>query len=71
MLVEWKRRPDGLKSASINKAIIINKERVGHGKQREATAPIQPVVKLQPWLLNLRWKTCLRQQLRHRFLRLQ
>ena len=35
--------------------------RVGCGKQREATAPIQSLVKLQPWFLSLRWKTCLRQ----------
>ena len=27
------------------------KERVGCGKQREATAPIQSLVKLQPWFL--------------------
>ena len=31
------------------------------GKQREATAPVQSLVKLQPWFLSLRWKTCLRQ----------
>ena len=37
------------------------KERVGCGKQREATAPIQSLVKLQPWFLSLRWKICLRQ----------
>ena len=37
------------------------KERVGLGKQREATAPIKSLVKLQPWFLSLRWKTCLRQ----------
>ena len=37
------------------------KERVGYGKQREANAPIQSLVKLQPWFLSLRWKTCLRQ----------
>ena len=32
------------------------------GKQREATAPIQSLVKLQPWFLSrpMRWKTCLR-----------
>ena len=35
------------------------KERVGCRKQREATAPIQSLVKLQPWFWNLRWKTCL------------
>ena len=29
------------------------KERVGCGKQREATAPIQTLLKLQPWFLNL------------------
>ena len=37
------------------------KERVGCRKQREAIAPIQSLVKLQPWFLSLRWKTCLRQ----------
>ena len=37
------------------------KEKVGCRKQREATAPIQSLVKLQPWFLSLRWKTCLRQ----------
>ena len=36
-------------------------ERVGCGKQRETTAPIKSLVKLQPWFLRLRWKTCLRQ----------
>ena len=35
------------------------KERVGCTKQREATAPIQSLVKLQPWFLILQWKTCL------------
>ena len=29
--------------------------------QREATASIQSLVKLQPWFLSLRWETCLRQ----------
>ena len=33
------------------------KERVGCGKQWEATAPIQTLVKLQPWFLSLQWKT--------------
>ena len=33
----------------------------GWRKQREATAPIQSLVKLQPWFLSLRWKTCFRQ----------
>ena len=28
------------------------KERVGCGKQRETTAPIQSLVKLQPWFLS-------------------
>ena len=28
------------------------------GKQWEATAPIQSLVKLQPWFLSLQWKTC-------------
>ena len=37
------------------------RERVGWGKQREATAPLKSPVKLQPWFLSLRWKTCLRQ----------
>ena len=36
-------------------------KRVGCGKQREATASIKFLVKLQPWFLRLRWKTCLRQ----------
>ena len=31
------------------------------GKQREPTAPIQSLVKLQHLFLNLRWKICLRQ----------
>ena len=35
------------------------KERVGCRKQWEATSPIQSLVKLQPWFLSLRWKTCL------------
>ena len=30
-------------------------------KEREATAPIQLLVKRQPWFRSLRWKTCLRQ----------
>ena len=33
----------------------------GCGKQRKATAPIQFLVKLQPWFLSLLWKTCRRQ----------
>ena len=37
------------------------KERVWCGKQREATATIQSLLKLQPWFLSLRWKACLRQ----------
>ena len=37
------------------------KDRVGCRKQREATAAIQSLVKLQSWFLSLRWKTCLRQ----------
>ena len=36
-----------------------DKERMGCGKQREATASIQSLVKLQPWFLSLRWKACL------------
>ena len=40
------------------------KEKVVCGKQREATAPIQSLVKLQPWFLSLQWKTCLRQNCR-------
>ena len=35
------------------------KERVGCRNQWEATAPIQSLVKLQPWFLSLRWKACL------------
>ena len=34
---------------------------MGCGKQRETTAPIRSLVKLQPRFLSLRWKTCLRQ----------
>ena len=37
------------------------KERVGCGKQREATAPFKSLVKFQPWFLSLQWKICLRQ----------
>ena len=37
------------------------KEKVGCGKQCEATAPIQFLVKLKSWFPSLRWKTCLRQ----------
>ena len=37
------------------------KERVGCGKQREATAPIKSLAKLQPRFLSLWWKTWLRQ----------
>ena len=33
----------------------------GAENKREATAPIQSLVKLQPWFLTLRWKTCLGQ----------
>ena len=36
-------------------------ERVGCGNQREVIASIQSRLKLQPWFLSLRWKTCLRQ----------
>ena len=36
-------------------------KRVGYGKQRKATAAIQSMVKLQPYFLSLRWKTCLHQ----------
>ena len=43
------------------KVCWVAKERMGCGKQREATAPIKFIVKLQPWFLCLRWKTCLRQ----------
>ena len=31
---------------------------MGCGKQREATAPTQSLVKLQPWFLRLQWRTC-------------
>ena len=37
------------------------KEIVECGKKREATESIQSLVKLQPWFLRMRWKTCLRQ----------
>ena len=36
-------------------------KREGRGKQREVTALIQSLAKLQPWFLSLRWKTCLQQ----------
>ena len=36
------------------------KEKVGWGKQREATVSIQSLVKLQPWFPSLRWKNSLR-----------
>ena len=32
---------------------------MGYGKQRECTASIQSLLKLQPWFMRLRWKTCL------------
>ena len=47
------------------------KERVGCRKQQEATAPIQSLVKLQPWFLSLRWKTFLWAELQPGFLCLQ
>ena len=34
-------------------------KREGCRKQREATAPLKSLVKLQPWFLSLQWKTCL------------
>ena len=37
------------------------KERVRCGKQWEATAPIESLVKLQPWFLSFWLKTCLQQ----------
>ena len=37
------------------------KERVGCGKQREPTAPIQSLVKMHHWFLSLRWKPFFRQ----------
>ena len=40
---------------------MLKRERVECRKQREATAPIKSLVKLQPLFLSLRWKTCLRQ----------
>ena len=43
------------------KAYSDAKERVRCGKQQEAAAHIQYLVKLQPWFLSLRWKTCFRQ----------
>ena len=47
------------------------KERVGCGKQKEATAPIQSLVKLQSWFLSLQWKTRLWTELQTWFLGLQ
>ena len=43
---------------------MLKRERVGCGKQREATAPIKSLVNVQPCFLSLRWKTCLRQNCR-------
>ena len=43
------------------KVCLDAKEGVGCRMQREATTPIQSLVKLQPWFLSLRWKMCLRQ----------
>ena len=43
------------------KACSDDKDGVGCGKQQEAAVPIKSLVKLQPWFLSLRWKTCLRQ----------
>ena len=40
------------------KACLDAKERLGCGKQREATAPIKSLVKLQPRFLRLQWRTC-------------
>ena len=50
-----------LGSFQIFKVCSDAKERVECGKQQEATAPIKSLVKLRPWFLILRWKTCLRQ----------
>ena len=47
------------------------KEIVRCWKQGESTAPIQSLVKLQPWFLSLQWKTCLCAQQQPRFLGLQ
>ena len=47
------------------------KERVGYVKERETTAPIQSLVKLQPWFLSFEWKTCLQQNCSLGFLLLQ
>ena len=45
------------------------KERVGCGKQREATVDIYPYRKsAQPWFLSLQWKTCLWTELQPWFL---
>ena len=43
--------------------LFVNNEPQIHRKSgvRKATVPIQSLVKLQPWFLSLRWKTCLRQ----------
>ena len=46
-----------LPPGSFQKVCSDAKERVGCGKQREATASIQSLIKLQPWFLSLRWKT--------------
>ena len=46
------------------------KERVGCGKQREATASIQSLVKLQPWFLSFEVEDLPSAELQAKFLRL-
>ena len=38
------------------KVCSVAKERMERGKQREATARIKSLVKLQPWFLSFRWE---------------
>ena len=47
------------------------KERVGCGKQREATAPIQSLVQLQPWFLSFTEEDLPSAELQPRIPRLQ
>ena len=42
------------------RSVQMLKRESGYGKQRQATTPIQSLIKLQPSFLSLRWKTCFR-----------
>ena len=50
-----------LESFQVFQGLFRCKKEVECRKQRETTASIHSLVKMQPWFLSLRWKTCLRQ----------